>query len=98
MKSLQLRLNEWFEWFEGDTVSSSAFTQARANLKHTAFIALNNGNVEIYYRDGIYEKYKDLRVLAIDGSKVILPKGAQIKKQFGAISGSAKEAVIYCNG
>jgi hypothetical protein len=52
-------------------VSSSAFTQARANLKHTAFIALNNGNVEIYYRDGIYEKYNDLRVLAIDGSKVI---------------------------
>jgi len=94
VKSLQLRLNEWFEWFGGETVSSSAFTQARANLKHTAFIALNNCNVEIYYRDGIYERCKGLRVLAIDGSKIRLPKGAEMKEKFGAINYSnQKEAV-----
>jgi len=86
VKSLQLRLNEWFEEFGDETVSSSAFSQARANLKHTAFIALNDSNVKIYYGDDVYEKYKGFRVLAIDGSKVRLPKGAEIKAQFGAIS------------
>lgn len=94
VKSLQLRLNEWFEKFEGETVSSSAFTQARANLKYTAFIALNDCNVEIYYGDGIYEKYNGFRVLAVDGSKIRLPKGAEIKEKFGAISyRNQKEAV-----
>ena len=85
VKSLQLRLNEWFEWFGEETVSRSALTQARANLKPTAFIALNNSHVESDYRDGIYERYKGWRVLAIDGSKVRLPKGAEIKEKFGAI-------------
>lgn len=94
VKSLQLRLNEWFEWFGEETVSSSAFTQARANLKHTAFIALNNSNVESYYRDGIYERYKGRRVLAIDGSKVRLPKGAEIKEKFGAISYSNQKKEV----
>ena len=83
VKSLQLRLNEWFEWFGGETVSHSAFTQARANLKHTAFIALNDRNMEIYYGDGIYERYQGFRVLAIDGSKVRLPKGADMRERFG---------------
>ncbi len=86
VKSLQLRLNEWFEKFGGNTVSNSAFTQARANLKHTAFIALNDSNIEMYYGDGLYERYNGFRVLAIDGSKVRLPKGAEIKERFGAIS------------
>ena len=74
---------EWFEWFGGETVSNSAFTQARANLKHTAFIALNDRNMEIYYGDGIYERYQGFRVLAIDGSKVRLPKGADMRERFG---------------
>ena len=94
VKSLQLRLNEWFEWFGGETVSNSAFTQARANLKHTAFIALNDRNMEIYYGDGIYERYQGLRVLAIDGSKVRVPKGAEIKEQFGAISYSNQKEEV----
>lgn len=38
---MQLRLNELSNWLGIPLVSSSAFTQERANLKHTAFIALN---------------------------------------------------------
>jgi hypothetical protein len=50
------------------TVSNSAFSQARANLKHTAFIALNNRNIEIFYEDDDYQRYQGFRLLAIDGS------------------------------
>jgi len=42
MKSIQLILNEFTVNFELDsTISNSAYTQARANLSHTAFIELN---------------------------------------------------------
>jgi hypothetical protein len=85
IKSLQLRLNEWYEWLGGETVSSSAFTQARVNLSHKAFIALNERNVEIFYENGDYKKYQGIRLLAVDGSKIRLPKGAEIKEKFGAI-------------
>jgi hypothetical protein len=84
VKSIQLRLNEWFGRL-GKTVSSSAMTQARANLKHTAFIALNAVLIKIFYRDDNYQRYEGFRVLAIDGSKVRLPKGDEIKEEFGSI-------------
>ena len=41
MKSIQLILNEFTSIFDLETVSNSAFTQARANLNYTAFIELN---------------------------------------------------------
>jgi len=85
VKSLQLRLNEWFDDLGCETVSNSAFTQARANLSHTAFIALNNRNVEMFYEDGDYKRYQGFRLLAVDGSKIRLPKGEEIKEKFGAI-------------
>ena len=86
VKSLQIRLNEWYDWLGGKTVSNSALTQARANLSHKAFIALNARNVELFYEDGDYKRYQGFRLLAVDGSKIRLPKGASIKEEFGAIS------------
>jgi len=85
VKSVQIRLNEWFEWLGGKTVSNSALTQARANLKHTAFIALNEVVKKIFYRDGDEQHYQGFRILAVDGSKVRLPKGEEIKKKYGSI-------------
>ena len=94
VKSIQLLLNEWFEWLGEQTVSNSAFTQARANLKHTAFIALNERIVEIYYEDGVYQSYQGFRLLAIDGSKIRLPEGEGIKEAFGGIRYSNQPAEV----
>lgn len=94
VKSIQLILNEWFEWLGEQTVSNSAFTQARANLKHTAFIALNERIVEIYYEDGVYQRYKGFRLLAIDGSKIRLPEGEGLKEAFGGIRYSHQKAEV----
>jgi len=63
-------------------VSNSAYTQARAKLKHTAFIELSDKTVELFYEDGEYNRYKGFRVLAIDGSITILPNSEDIKKEF----------------
>ena len=94
MKSIQLILNEWFEDLGGPTVSNSAFTPARANLKHTVFIDLNARLVEINYEDGRYRRYQGFRLLAIDGSKIRLPKGEGIREKFGEISHSNSKAEV----
>jgi len=89
VKSLQLILNEFTLslGFDGLTITNSAYTQARANLRHTAFIELNQkAVVEVMYQDDNIKRYKGMRVLGIDGSKVILPNTEDIKKEFGQIS------------
>lgn len=85
VKSIQLRLNKWFEWLRGQTVSSSAYTQARSNLKHPAFIALNELMLSIFYREGDYRRSQGFRWVAIEGSQVRLPESQELKERFGAI-------------
>ena len=68
--------------------------QARANLKHTTFIALNERIVEIYYEDGMYQSYQGFRLLAIAGSKIRLPEGEGIKEEFGGIRYSNQPAEV----
>jgi hypothetical protein len=95
-KSLQVVLNEFFSQLQQGSISKSAFSQARPHLRHTAFIELNQrGLVEVYYADGDYQRYWDFRVLAIDGSKVILPDNPAVYAEFGTVkrpSGRAGQA------
>ena len=89
VKSLQLLLNEMVLKLDMNyTVTNSAYTQARANLNYTAFIELNEkAVVEVAYEDMSKVKlYKDMRVLGIDGSKVMLPNTKDIVDEFGQIS------------
>ena len=74
VKGMQLVLNELFEKLKQHPVTSSAFTQARGHLRHTAFIELNQKAVlDTCYGDGDYKRYRGMRLLAIDGSRIHLP-------------------------
>jgi len=87
-KSMQLVLNEFFQKLKMPLVTSSAFSQARKQLKAEAFIELNReAVVAVMYADEDYERYKGFRLLGIDGSKVYLPAEAAIITKFG---GTAK--------
>lgn len=88
VKSLQLRVNEMMMFMNtNDTVSNSAFTQARVNLDYKAFIELNQTSVvDVMYEDDDISTYKGMRVIGIDGSKVILPNEANIHQEFGKIT------------
>jgi len=97
LKSLQLRVNEMMMALDKkDSVSNSAFTQARANLKHTAFIELNKKAVidVMYDKENEIKLYKGMRVLGIDGSKIRLPDSKSIIEEFGTISYSTKNLEI----
>lgn len=89
MKSLQNVVNEAMTWLEQETVSASAYSQARYKLKHTAFIELNQSAiVETVYSDDQYLKFWGFRVLAVDGSKIVLPDNKEVREEFGTIAWS----------
>ena len=85
VKPLQIILNEWTDHLDYE-ISSSALSQARQKLKHTAFIELHKKCVvEVMYGEGNYERYKGHRLLAIDGTSLRLPNTAELREEFGLI-------------
>lgn len=97
LKSLQNRLNEFFDKLCSDLVpaTASAFTQARSNLSHSAFIALNKeGVVDPFYADGVYKKWLNYRLLAVDGSRLTLPLSKEIRDEFGSLTTTDNKGVV----
>lgn len=86
IKSLQLVLNELFIYNHiSQTVSGSAYNQARKKFKHTAFIALNDGTIELFYKEAKIKRWKGYRVFGVDASKIILPKTKEIEEAYGCV-------------
>ena len=86
VKSLQLVLNEIFvEAHIKHTVTSSAYSQVRKKFKHTAFMALNERAISLYYSDNNIKRWKGYRVFGVDASRIILPNHPEIKAEFGDI-------------
>ena len=87
-KSLQNTLNDskekllTFSQKAYQSVTAGAYTKARAKLNYTAFVELYQLVREQFYEDGDYHKFKGFRLLAVDGSKVILPNSDNIKEVF----------------
>jgi hypothetical protein len=103
-KSLQNVLNEVQSKLshfsdELETITASAYTQARDKLNFTAFIELSDVVCKLFYEDDEYLTFKGFRLLAVDGSIVILPNSEDVKKEFAPttaknqIEGLAKEVV-----
>jgi len=91
VKSLQNVVNEALSWLGTDVATASAFSQARYRLRHTAFIELNQAAVvQTLYGDGAYRRWGGFRLLAVDGSKVLLPDTEEVRGEFGTI--------VYSNG
>jgi hypothetical protein len=88
-RSIQKELNHFFKVIQsGDfdihQISKSAFTQARAKLKHTAFIELNEMVVNDFYTTQPWMSWLGRRVLSVDGSTMALPESKQLRKVYNA--------------
>lgn len=88
-RALQDELDELFRLF-GDgpvaqrRVTKSAFSQARRKLKHTAFIELNQMQVEHFYAHFPTQRWCGRRLLGIDGSLVDVPNTPANRTEFGS--------------
>lgn len=90
VKSLQNVLNELSLELNLPLLSASGYSQGRQHLSHTAFIELNREIIVPFYLEQTAKRYKGMRILAGDGSKIRLPEHATIRERFGAIA--------TCNG
>jgi Transposase DDE domain len=93
VKSLQRHLHEFLDELAGgelfEPVTASAWTHARAKLKHTAFIELNRDCVLPFIYGEAHQtsvkRWRGHRLLGMDSSIVRLPNGAELLAQFTAV-------------
>jgi len=86
--SLQRELDSFYKEvsdsdFNIRAVTKGAFTQARAKLNPDAFIELNENVNNTFYSGAPYHVWKDMRILAADGSRLVLPNHESVKEEFG---------------
>lgn len=87
-RSVQKELNHYYKLirsgeFELTHISNSAFTQARAKLKHTAFVELSDRVIDEFYNEAPWMSWHGRRVLSVDGSTVCLPDHPDLRKVYG---------------
>lgn len=64
-------------------VTKGAFSQARAKLNPWAFQRLNQLAVDTFYEEAPYHTWQGFRLLATDGTRLVLPNHPTIVDQFG---------------
>ncbi len=64
-------------------VTKGAFSQARSKLNPWAFKRLNEVTTNAFYKEAEYYVWHKMRVLAADGSRLVLPNHPSIVEEFG---------------
>lgn len=84
-KSLQIELDEWFNFIRGGekSMTKQAFSQLRQKIKPEAFVQLNEGFISWFYDDDNFKRYRSYRLLSIDGSITEIPNTAINRDHFG---------------
>jgi hypothetical protein len=77
-------------------VSRQAFEQSRSKISYTAFKELYEISVETAEEAEDLEKYAGYRLLAWDGTTLLLPESAELGEYFGGSTPS--EGKIYARG
>ena len=92
VKSIQRHLHEFLDELAGgelfESVTSGAWTHARAKLKHTAFIELNRTCVvpTLYSEGRPLQRWRGHRLLGIDSSLLRLPSTAEMFAEFTEVA------------
>ncbi len=95
--SNQTELDQFFKIIQSkkeasEVITKSAFFQARKQLSHTAFIALNQQVVKgVYQSDWKPKTWKGFRLCAIDGTSIRLPNEPYIIEHFGVQKGRPEQ-------
>ncbi len=86
--SIQRELDKFFKTisrsdFNIREVTKGAFTQARAKLNPWAFQRLNDVAADTFYEGAEYYVWHGMRVLATDGTRLVLPNRPSVIEEFG---------------
>lgn len=108
-RSIQRHIHSFLQQLQPDSgglsVSSGGWTQARAKLRHTAFIELNQQIILPEFYSAAHaehcQRWRGHRVLGVDGSTLRLPSHAEVVQEFGVMTGVggdytvARMSVLY---
>lgn len=86
--SLQRELDTFYKEvtdsdFDIRHVTKGAFSQARKKLKPEAFIELNDSVNRTFYNEAPYLVWNNMRLLSVDGTRLVLPRHSSIIEEFG---------------
>lgn len=97
--SIQNELDKFYKIISGNElperqITNSAFCQARKKLSHKAFEELNKEQTKYFYDNVNYNRWNSFRLVAIDGSTLIVPKNEQTIREFGEFTHSPKKSTV----
>jgi hypothetical protein len=86
--SIQRELDRFFKEvsqsdFNIREATKGAFTQARSKLNPWAFKRLNEVAVDSFYQGAEYYVWHQMRLLAVDGTRFVLPNHPSVVEEFG---------------
>ncbi len=101
--SLQTELNNFFQHINNQktptqAVTNSAFGKARKKYSETAFIELLQSVTQQFYQNKNLKKWSGLRVLAVDGSKYLLPNTKDLFNTFGGMTNQFEKCIPMALG
>ena len=90
-QAVQRGLDSFFKKIDSSDYSireatKGAFSQARSKLNEWGFVRLNEIAVDTFYDKAGYYTWNDFRLLAVDGTRIMLPNHSTIKEEFGECS------------
>ncbi len=90
-RSIQRELDSFFQKITSSEYSireatKGAFSQARKKFNAWAFEHLNEVAINTFYETAEYYVWKGMRLLAVDGTRLMLPNHPSIKQEFGEAS------------
>ena len=79
-----------------ETFSKSAFVQARKKIKPEVFKHLNQRIIEEFYKDnsGVLRQFDNLRILAMDGSRLTLPFTKELEEIYGQTKNQTNTYIV----
>lgn len=86
--SVQRELDSFYQEITGGDfkireVTKGAFSQARSKLSHEVFIKMNRSCCDTFYNEAPYLVWNNMRLLSIDGTRLVLPNHKTVKEEFG---------------
>ena len=90
-RAIQRELDSFFKKLDSSEytireATKGAFSQARSKMNEWGFIRLNEIAVDTFYAKAEYYTWNNFRLLAVDGTRIMLPNHPSVKEEFGECS------------
>lgn len=90
-KTLQLELDDFSKIASVPNITKQAFSQARQKVSPKAFIHILNQVNRWYYKQTPFKKYREYRLIAIDGTVLEINDTEELRNEFGYIENQNKK-------